>query len=168
MTDAAVECRNQAAMVEHEQLPDIRLEFFSRPAFLGVIRRMLDTLCERLGLSSHESARICLAIDEAIANVIRHGYQNDPDGRIELTVTRIESPEPELVIEILDRADTVDIDTIRSRNLDDIRPGGLGVHIITEIMQGVEYSHREGGGMCLRMRHPLGQNSTVGRSSSDG
>lgn len=149
-------------------VPDIHMEFFSRPVYLGVIRRMLDSLCERMGLDPHQSARICLAVDEAVCNVIRHGYDNDQDGRITLNMSRIEGDNPELLIEVLDRARHVDLDTIRSRNLDEIRPGGLGVHIINEIMSNVEYSHREGGGMRLAMRHPLGQPMKNMNDESDG
>lgn len=152
-----------------ELIPDIQMEFFSRPVYLGVIRRMLDSLCERMGLDPHQSARICLAVDEAICNVIRHGYDESPDGRITLTLTRLEKENPELLIEVLDRAKHADLDTIRSRNLDEVRPGGLGVHIINEIMESVEYSHREGGGMRLTMRHPLGSSvkKTTGSEQSD-
>jgi hypothetical protein len=35
--------------------------------------------------------------------------------------------------------------------LDDIRPGGLGVYIIREIMDEVRYEKREGGGMRLTL-----------------
>ncbi|MDG2095299.1 MAG: ATP-binding protein [Phycisphaerales bacterium] len=152
-----------------EVTPDIDLEFFSRPIYLGAIRRLLDSLCERMGLDHHQSARICLAVDEAICNVIRHGYDNSPDGRITLQLTRLEEEKSELLIEVLDRAKHADLDTIRSRNLDDVRPGGLGVHIINEIMETVEYSHRDGGGMKLSMRYPLGHNpkNTIENGDSD-
>jgi anti-sigma regulatory factor (Ser/Thr protein kinase) len=52
---------------------------------------------------------------------------------------------------ISDRAPQVDPHTIVGRNLDDIRPGGLGTHIMKTIMDEVEYTHRQGGGMTLRM-----------------
>ena len=152
-----------------EATPDIHLEFFSRPIYLGAIRRMLDSLCEKMGLDPHQSSRICLAVDEAICNVIRHGYDNSPDGRITLQLTRIDEGAPNLLIEVLDRGKHADLDTIRSRNLDDVRPGGLGVHIINEIMETVEYSHREDGGMKLTMRYPLGSNrkKTIGSEPSN-
>jgi len=148
--------------------PELSISFYSRPIYLGCIRQMLDALCGRLGLSSKEAARICLAIDEAICNVIRHGYENDPDGRIELEISRIGGSEPQLQIDILDRAKAVDLDTIRSRDLDEVRPGGLGVHIIKEIMSHVEYSHRDGGGMRLRMRHALPAGGTKGSLKTNG
>ena len=59
----------------------------------------------------------------------------------------------EIIIE--DDARQVDLDTIRSRELEDVRPGGLGVHLISEIMDDVVYEHREAGGMRLLMRKRL-------------
>ena len=168
----AIDHRIQTAMLDpkssNQSEPDLSLTFYSRPIYLGCIRHMLDALCERMGLTPKKAARICLAIDEAICNVIRHGYDNQPDGRIQLDISRIEGEEPELQIDILDRAKTVDLDTIRSRDLKEVRPGGLGVHIIQEIMTYVEYSHREGGGMRLRMKHALPKNNTKGSLKADG
>jgi anti-sigma regulatory factor (Ser/Thr protein kinase) len=50
-----------------------------------------------------------------------------------------------------DRARQVALEKIKSRDLEDVRPGGLGVFIIAEIMDEVHYEHREGGGMRLTM-----------------
>ena len=51
--------------------------------------------------------------------------KGDPDGRIEVRV----SLEPgALVVQLRDFARRIDVETVRSRSLDDIRPGGLGVH----------------------------------------
>ncbi|MCH2152733.1 MAG: ATP-binding protein [Phycisphaerales bacterium] len=154
-------------MVDQNKHPDLRLEFFSRPVFLGVIRRMLDALFVRIGIDQKKAAQLCLAVDEAITNIIRHGYENDPDGRIELRVTVQTEPTPELILELLDQAKCVDLDTIRSRDLEDIRPGGLGVHLIKEIMEQAEYSHRPEGGMRLVMRYPLPE-EPIGSTNQDG
>ena len=45
----------------------------------------------------------------------------------------------------------VDPSDIKPRDLDDVRPGGLGVHIIVECMDEVTYSPRDGGGTVLTM-----------------
>ncbi len=68
------------------------------------------------------------------------------------------SPSPGIEIVIEDDAMQVDPDTIRSRDLDDIRPGGLGVHIIREIMDEVSYARRDRRGMRLTLvkhLHPV-------------
>ena len=149
---------------------DLRVDFFSRPAYLAVIRQMVDTLCGRLGFPPAEASRICLAVDEALCNVIRHGYDSDPDGPITLTIREVDTEHlVEFVVE--DRARQVEIDTIRSRDLDDVRPGGLGVHLISEIMDSATWAHRPGGGMKLVMRkkvpatHMEAKGFTPGHSS---
>ena len=142
-------------MDPHQQrVPELHLEFFSRPGYLAVIRRMVEGLCGRMGYTPDESSQICLAIDEALCNVIRHGYDSRSDGRIRLSIhEREHDGRLEFVIE--DDAPQVDLDTIRSRELEDVRPGGLGVHLINEIMDDVTYEHRDGGGMRLRMHKRL-------------
>lgn len=164
--------RTQHIMATPEITPelpaDLNVSFYSRPIYLGVIRHMLDAFCERMGMDPNQAARVCLAVDEAICNVIRHGYSGDPNGRIEMAISRIEENGPMLQIDLLDRAACVDLDTIQSRDLKEVRPGGLGVHIIHEIMTEVEYSHREGGGMRLRMRHSLAQGNSEGSSKPNG
>jgi anti-sigma regulatory factor (Ser/Thr protein kinase) len=144
--------------------PELHLEFYSRPGYLAVIRQMIDALCGRLGFTPAESSQICLAIDEALCNIIRHGYDSSPDGRIYLSVNEwLEEGVLEFIIE--DDAKQVDIDTIRSRDLDDVRPGGLGVHLISEIMDEVTYDHRPHGGMRMTIRKRLPEIENEGRKT---
>ena len=67
-----------------------------------------------------------------------------------------------------DRAKQVDPATIRSRDLDDIRPGGLGVYLIREIMDDVQFEHRDGGGMRLTMSKRLTTDTKAADVSSTG
>ena len=129
--------------------PELLIEFYSRPGYLAIIRHMIDTLCGRLGYTPAESSQLCLAIDEALCNVIRHGYDSAPDGRIRMEVHERTRRTGRLEILIEDDAKQVDLDSIRSRDLDDVRPGGLGVHLISEIMDDAIYEHRNEGGMRL-------------------
>jgi len=123
----------------------------SQPRFLTAARAMVGQLAQRLGFNEKQAGLISLAIDEALCNVINHGYQRRPDGPIVLNLWAVDpaSGGPGLRVLIEDRARAVDPCTIRSRNLDEIRPGGLGVHIIREVMDEVTYEKREGGGMRL-------------------
>ena len=54
-------------------------------------------------------------------------------------------------IRIRDWGERVHPDKIKSRDLDDVRPGGLGVHIMSNCMDTVDYAHAEGGGTILTM-----------------
>jgi serine/threonine-protein kinase RsbW len=136
---------------EPSTVPHVRLEMFSQPRFLAPARAMLASLAQRLGFPDSHCGQISLAIDEAISNVIKHGYDRRPDGRIWISAWHLEAPRAGLRIEVDDLARQVEPETIRSRDLEDIRPGGLGVHIIKEVMDECRYEKRAGGGMKLTM-----------------
>jgi anti-sigma regulatory factor (Ser/Thr protein kinase) len=135
--------------------PDLSLELVSNPIYLCAVREMMNLSAKRLGFSDAHASQIALAVDEAIVNVIKHGYEKKTDGRIWLRMTPIGpagSPNAALEIVIEDEARQVDPQEIKGRDLEDIRPGGLGVHIIREVMDDVRYEKRDGGaGMRLTM-----------------
>lgn len=123
----------------------------SQPRLLAAARAMVANFALRLGFSDVQSSQISLAVDEALSNIINHGYQKHPDGRISLSLWATDDEPPAIKIQIEDRAKQVDPQTIRSRDLEDIRPGGLGVHIMRQVMDEVRYEKRKGGGMRLTM-----------------
>ncbi len=125
------------------------MEMISQPRYLSGVRTTMSAVSNRLGFSCIDSSQIALAVDEAIANVIRHGYNQCGEERIWISIWPIESPECGIRILIEDEAQKVDPACIQSRELDEVRPGGLGVHIIQEIMDTVVYEHRENAGMRL-------------------
>jgi anti-sigma regulatory factor (Ser/Thr protein kinase) len=147
--------------------PDLKLELTSHPKFLAAARTMIGHAAQRIGFSPLQAGQVSLAVDEALCNIINHGYQRRTDGRIWLSLWELEDTRekadrgrpneveaagrPGLMIVIEDLARQVDPSLIRSRDLDDIRPGGLGVHIIREVMDSVTYERREQQGMRLTM-----------------
>jgi anti-sigma regulatory factor (Ser/Thr protein kinase) len=72
-----------------------------------------------------------MAVDEACQNIIRHAYANKPEGG-DIVIEFIREAQS-MVVDIMDFADPVDPETVRSRDLGDIRPGGLGVHLIKSV-----------------------------------
>ena len=124
----------------------------SSPKSLAVVRGAVERMAKLEGFDEHEVGHIVLAIDEALANVIKHSYRGAPDRPIHV---RLE-PAPEcegggLIVTVRDYGQTVDPACIKSRDLQDVRPGGLGVHIIRSVMDEVKYSCPAGGGTQLRM-----------------
>ena len=156
-----------------DRTPDLALELFSQARLLTGVRALVGQLTRRMGFTDLASGQVSLAVDEAICNVINHGYSKRPDGRIWISLWAIEGDEseiPEIVLTIEDRAQSVDPTTIRSRDLDDIRPGGLGVHIIREVMDHSRWEQREGGGMRLIMRKKRpadGEDEATGTQTKD-
>ena len=129
----------------------IQLEFNSDPDILPGIRGMVVSLCERFGFKEHEIGQIALAVDEALANVIRHGYESSVDGQIWMRCRIIDSQNPTLQIVIEDEGNQVDSAQIQGRDLDDVKPGGLGVHIMREVMDKCEFEIRDHKGMKLTL-----------------
>ena len=64
-------------------------------------------------------------------NIIQHAYKGNTKGEI---VLEIMQNGPDLVFVIRDFAPPVDVSTVKWRDLDDLRPGGLGTYFIQEIM----------------------------------
>ena len=130
----------------------IALRFFSSPAHLPVVRAAVEKMCELLGMSDDDAGGVVLSVDEAMTNIIKHAYKGDNGQPIDVVLTPIGEPDPRaLKISLSDRGEYVDPSDIRSRDLDDVRPGGLGVHIIVKCMDDVGYAPRDGGGTVLTM-----------------
>jgi sigma-B regulation protein RsbU (phosphoserine phosphatase) len=89
-----------------------------------------------------------MAIDEACQNIIRHAYGGHT-GDILLEIERVGD---ELVVCLTDFAPPVDRSRVKPRDLDDVRPGGLGTHLMREVMDRVEFAEPPPGcGNLLRM-----------------
>lgn len=152
------------------EAPHVRIEMISQPRYLAGARSMIASIAQRLGFAEAACGQIALAIDEAICNVITHGYQKRPDGRIWISIWPISEPSPGIRILIEDEGKQVDPESIRSRDLGEIRPGGLGVHIIKHVMDSAEYTRRAKCGMALCMEKHIGSAKTaaVGAEGTNG
>lgn len=129
----------------------LALELNAEPAILRLIRERVSAWCRLEGVDTSLTDRICLAIDEAAANIIRHAYA-DRSGTLRLTGTSDKADDRHrLLLMLEDDGKQVPLSTIHSRDLDQVRPGGLGVHLIQEVMDETCWTHRDGGGTTLRM-----------------
>ncbi len=132
----------------------IRMTILSSPCCLPVVRAAVEKVCEMLGFDPKETGGIVLSVDEAMANIIRHAYGGANDKSIEIVMTPMGEPSAEatgLQVCLRDYGTHVDPSRIKSRDLDDVRPGGLGVHIMRQCMDCVEYRPAEGCGTVLTM-----------------
>jgi anti-sigma regulatory factor (Ser/Thr protein kinase) len=132
----------------------LHLELPSDPCELAGVRQAVHDWASREGWEADEIAHVALAVDEALTNVIRHGYDGCTTNRmlVDIRGVRDSAGRSGVEIEVRDFGKQVDPDKICGRDLDDIRPGGLGVHIIRSVMDIVEYSRAEDCGMRLVMR----------------
>lgn len=122
------------------------------PCDLVKVRDQVREFSRQIGFGDSESVHIALATDEALANVIKHGYGGACGEPIDIELVDTgKSGKVGIKIAIRDYGRKVDPSAIRGRALEDVRPGGLGVHIIKSVMDSVDYRPADGAGMVLVM-----------------
>lgn len=118
-----------------------KLSFTSDPGELAEVRAEIRGFLEECSFNECAGELLVLALDEACTNIIRHAYNKEVKPvRLEMERT----PE-ELRFTLRDYGKSCDPKKIKSRPLKDIRPGGVGVHIIKEAFDEVVYEPRPRG-----------------------
>lgn len=126
----------------------VKLELSGNPQLCSLVRKFIGHVCEKTGFSEDATAGIVLAVDEAFSNIIRHTYRMDFQQRITIVASFHE--ESHLEIRLIDEGPPINPADIRGRPIEELRPGGLGVHFMRSIMDSVEYlPHTKGN--VLRM-----------------
>jgi anti-sigma regulatory factor (Ser/Thr protein kinase) len=125
----------------------LKLELLSDPKLLFVVRGALERLTEIFGFSPPDRRSVTRAVDEALTNIMRHCYNGRTDQPIEIYCSRVppgsSGQADGLQIMLRDQGPAIDPAKLRGRRLDEIKPGGLGLHFIKQSMDTVEY-HRIG------------------------
>ncbi|MFQ5822656.1 MAG: ATP-binding protein [bacterium] len=116
----------------------IEIKLPSDPKLLKIVRCAINHLCEVCGYSKEECNAFTLAVDEAASNIIKHAYNDQKD---QLIILKFQLLKDRLEVKLRDFGQKVDPKTIKSRDLEDIRPGGLGVHLIKSTMDVVIYDN---------------------------
>lgn len=127
--------------------------FPASPEVLSEVRLAVRDACQhacRSDKSGEEcSEQMVLAINEACMNIIQHGYAF-ADGK-HFTL-RLGVDDGVLKALLLDNGLLASDGDLRPRELDELRPGGLGVHFMRELMDGVAYVQApEGFANCLQL-----------------
>lgn len=119
---------------------------------LQKVREYIDQAGAQLGVSESALGDLRLVVDEAVTNVILHGYGNDPSEKVEL---HMEGDGDAVVIRIRDRASTFDPAGVSAPQLDTAlkdRPfGGMGIFLIKEMTDEAEFLPLQGGGNEIRL-----------------
>ena len=110
--------------------------------FLGEACRMANVRLEvraflaESGFEEHRAELLVLALDEACTNIIRHAHRGKTLP-VRIQITRLRD---RVRFVLRDSGTPCDPTQIQGRPLDEIRPGGLGVHIIRQVFDHVEYT----------------------------
>ena len=114
----------KAFLVNSSSLKDVRV--FCREVF------------EKLHIQEDLKEELVLAIAEAAQNIVKHAFKNSASPT-ELMVVQISCENNKLQIAFYDRGTPVDPKKVKHREIDNVKPGGLGTFFIQEIMDAVEF-----------------------------
>lgn len=106
---------------------------------LAEMRQFIEETSLMFGANEDAVSEMVVAANEAITNVLIHGYKKQP-GSIDLHISYNAQT---LIVAILDNAPPFDPTAVPSPDinapLEQRRPGGLGVHMIREFTDQVSY-----------------------------
>jgi len=123
------------------------LKLYSNPRLLSVVRGAVERLTETVGFPAVQCRSITRAVDEALTNIVRYSHGNRLDQPIVMYFRKTQrrnrrEVEDGLEILLCDRGPAVDLSKLRGRPLEEIRPGGLGLHLIRQAMDTVEFTRK--------------------------
>lgn len=128
-----------------------QLTIASDPHNLPFIAQFVRDAARAAGLHDDAIFAIELACDEACNNVIEHAYRR-MDGSLHLTCSVHQA---DFIVEIQDQGQPFDPTSVRApkrkRRPTDLPVGGLGIHLMRQLMDVVEYRFSSETGNHLTM-----------------
>jgi serine/threonine-protein kinase RsbW len=109
---------------------------------LGVVRRAVEAVAQMAGFSHKAVYETVLAVSEACANVIEHGYESQPGRSLTICCRALERG---LEVRLRDQGKPFDFDAVPHLPPDALREGGRGVFLIRKLMDEVSSSTAETG-----------------------
>jgi serine/threonine-protein kinase RsbW len=117
--------------------------------FIDLIQVVGSELLKHMNFSHEDGERVWLAVQEGIANAMRHGNKLDKKKRIEVTFAPLAN---RLEIRIHDTGPGVDLDALPNPNLPEnlLKPCGRGVYFMKQVMDQVTMEKgKEGSTLVL-------------------
>jgi serine/threonine-protein kinase RsbW len=150
--------------VDHDRLT---LHLTNRVTEIPRSAELVGAFCERHHVASTVRFAINVSLEELLANTMSYGYADDGDHEI---VVQIWREDPDLVIDIADDGRPFDPTQVAPPDLAsplDTRPvGGLGIHLVRNMMDRVEY-RRDGQRNRVRLRKRMTPPQSRGKAPAD-
>ena len=118
----------------------LRLQLLSNPQVLCGVRGAVSSLASVVGFGEEDCRAITLAVDEAIANIIRHAYAGETGKAIEVEFNQLEGAnggKPGLEIVLVDQGTEPKPGALEGLPPGELRSGGLGLHFMRQSMDTV-------------------------------
>ena len=124
--------------------------FPARTEALASVRSAVGHVCKEAGCGDDCAEQVVLAINEACMNIIQHGYGFAGEADFLLCIGVDDGV---LEARLLDNGRSVSEADLCPRALEELRPGGLGVRFIRDLMDGLAYVQPpDGFTNCLQLK----------------
>jgi len=118
---------------------------------MAAVRARMRESATAFGFNEEIVNQLVLAVDEACTNIIRYAYEGRTDGKIEMDVVT----QPDVwEVRLRDYGKKCEPAKLKGRELDKVRPGGLGLFFIQKAFDEVHFdvSPQEGTRLVLRKK----------------
>jgi len=128
---------------------------------LELIRDFIGKVSGKVGFGEDDINKICIAVDEACTNVIKHAYEQEGEDHIGIIIKIDYS---KLTIVVTDRGKGFDPKSMELPDMNDyfaeLRVGGLGIYLMKTLMDEVNYTIKPGVGneVCM-VKHFVGNDA---------
>jgi len=113
-----------------------KIEFSSHTGNLALMRKCVRVFLDSYPLSDKERTLIVLGVDEACTNIIRHAYQLRDDKLIALSMEGLHKC---VRMRLRDYGEQATAKDMRGRSPHLIKPGGLGLYLMRNAFDRVDY-----------------------------
>lgn len=128
---------------------EFRLTIPSQTRYLNLVTGLAKRASVVAGMDDATAAKVSIAVDEAVTNVILHAYHGEPTHEVEL---ELRFTEQALEVHIWHRGDGIRADQIMlpdpAEYVKHPRKGGLGLLLMTRFMDQVDFRTGDQDGRC--------------------
>ena len=149
LREALGNVRHLSALVPHCSTCELDMTVPADPLRIPAVTDGVVQLLKERGWGEERTMQVELALQEALANAIRHGCQNDPVRKVQCIVST--DDRGELVIVVRDPGSGFDASRVADPRAPEnvLKASGRGIFLINQLMDDVRFGD---GGRELRMR----------------
>jgi serine/threonine-protein kinase RsbW len=112
---------------------------------LDRLNKWLDNLAKGIGLSDHENYVLHLALEEIVTNIMKYAYGPGVDKDIEV---QSQVSDHAMEVTVIDQGTPFNPleakKPVFSSNIEEMKVGGLGIHIVKAMIKDLWYERRQG------------------------
>ena len=132
----------------------LRLAIPSQTRYLNLVTNLAKRASLAVGLDDEAAAKVSIAVDEAVTNIILHAYKGDPNQKVEM---ELRFGPKSLEIHLWHTGNGLREDRILLPDPKEYvrhpRKGGLGLLLMSRFMDEVRFGESHGRSECCMIKH---------------